>query len=192
MKKTMIFEIFLLLGVLFSACKGKTESSALGDAGDFANWDAWNITWKAAEPFVDVTVKIGDEQKTYAPQQDGYCFLAVQAEMINTSKDTQEMRFPKGPIYLTDKEEKVYDLAGVAEGETILMAPPYTFIEKTYFSTTKWDTGFFTVTYQPAEGTWFIQASSGANFHVDFLFTIPSKTSGFVLHFGNGMLVNIN
>ncbi len=192
MKKSKVLAIFLLFVVLFSACKGKTESPASGDAGDFANWDSWNITWKAAEPFVDVTVKSGDEQETYAPEQDGYWFLAVQAEMINTSKDTQEMRFPKEPIYLTDKEEKVYDLAGIAEGETILMAPPYTFIEETYFTTTKWDTGFYTVAYQPAEGKWFIQASAGAKFHLDFLFTTPSNTSGFVLHFGNGMLVNIN
>ena len=64
-------------------------------------------------------------------------------------------------------------------------------VDKTLFTTFKWDTGFITLAFQPAEGTWFIQSTPGALFYVDFLFVIPENISKLVLHFGNGMIVNI-
>ena len=90
-----------------------------------------------------------------------------------------------------DEDQNKYDLVGIAKEDTILMSPPYLLIDKTLFTTFKWDTGFITLAYQPAEGTWFIQASPGALFHVDFLFVIPENIDKLVLHFGNGMIVNI-
>ena len=114
-------------------------------------------------PYDDVTVKVEDLQKTFLPEQENSHFLAVTAEIINISKDTQERRFPQGPIFLLDDEQNKYDLVGIAKDDTILMSPPYLFTDKTLFTATKWDTGSFTLAYQPAEGTWFIQATSRAS-----------------------------
>lgn len=191
MKKLMVLQIVLLLEIVLTACS-RAQSTTSGNTGDFANWGAWKITWKTAQNFVDVTVKLGDAQKTYAPQQADYVFLAMQAEMINTSQETQEMRFWQGPIYLTDKDQNVYDLVGVAHQDMILMAPPYLLEDKTRFTTTKWNDGrFFTIAYQHEPKSWFIQATPNSLFHVDFLFTVPQGISGLVLHFGNGMTVGI-
>ena len=194
MKKTTAFSLLLLLGVVLCACSGgQSESSSSNDNGDFANWDAWSIIWQGASTFDDVTVKIGDKQKTYLPEQANYVFVAVKAELLNISNVTQEMRFWQGPIYLTDQDQNVYDLVGLAHKATILMAPPYLLENKTHFATVKWnnDGRFFTVAYQADPQSWFMQATPNAVFHVDFLFTVPRGVSGFVLQFGNGMIVNI-
>jgi len=194
MKKTTAFSLLLLLGVVLCACNGgQSESSSLNDTGDFANWDAWSIIWQTAQTFDDVTVDLGDQQKTYLPEQENYVFLAVQAEILNISQETQEMRFWQGPIYLTDQDQNVYDLVGIANRDTILMAPPYLLEDKTRFRTGRWDDGrFITVAYQSDPQSWFMQATPNSVFHVDFLFTVPKGVSGFLLHFGNGMLVDVN
>lgn len=195
MKTTKLFYVLILLGLLLTACKGSSSGVAAGaDAGDFANWNAWSITWKTAQTYDDVTVKIGDEQQTYLPEQENYVFVAIQAEILNISQQTEEMRFAQGPIYLTDQDQNIYDLVGIANKDTILMFPPYLLVDKTRFSTTRWDDGrFFTVAYQHEPQSWYIQATPAALFHVDFLFTIPrGASSGFVMRFGNGMTVNID
>lgn len=195
MKKTTTFSLLLLLGVVLCACNGgQSESSSLSDTGDFANWEAWSIIWQTADTYEDVTVKLEDKQKTYLPEQENYVFLALKAEILNISEETQEMRFAQGPIYLTDRDHNVYDLVGVAYEDTILMAPPYLLENKTRFTTVKWnnDGRFFTVAYQVDPGNWFIQATPDSLFHVDFLFTIPrGLISGLVLQFGKGMTVKI-
>jgi hypothetical protein len=193
MKKSIVFFVLLLLGIVLCACRGgQPESSSSSDAGDFANWGAWSITWQTADTYDDVTVDLGDQQKTYLPEQENYVFLAVQAEFLNISQETQEMRFWQGPIYLTDQDQNVYDLVGIANRDVILMAPPYLLQDKTRFRTGRWDDGrFITVAYQADPQSWFMQATPNSVFHVDFLFTVPSGVSGFVLQFGNGMTVKI-
>lgn len=193
MKKTTVFSLLLLLGIVLCGCGGgKSEPTLSGDAGNFANWDAWSIIWQGASTFDDVTVKIGDKQKTYLPEQGNYVFVAVKAELLNISNETQEMRFWQGPIYLTDQDQNVYDLVGIANVDVILMAPPYLLEDKTRFRTGRWDDGrFITVAYQADPQSWFMQATPNSVFHVDFLFTVPRGVSGFVLQFGNGMIVNI-
>ena len=194
MKKLVLFQILFLAGILLPACSGaKSAASDAKDAGDFAKWDAWSITWQHSQTFADVTVKIGDQQKTYLPEQADDVFLALTAELLNISKDTQEMRFWQGPIYLTDPDQKVYDLVGIANKEVILMAPPYLMEDKTFFRTGRWDDGrFILVAYQADPQSWFMQATPNSVFHVDFLFTVPQDFSGLVLHFGNGMIVNVH
>ena len=193
MNKSTTFFALLILGIVLSACKGEASESSLEDARDFANWEAWSIIWQTADTYEDVTVKIGDKQKTYLPEQENYVFLAVQAEILNISQETQEMRFWQGPIYLTDQDHNVYDLVGVAYDDTILTAPPYLLENKTRFTTVKWnnDGRFFTVAYQADPQSWFMQATPNAVFHVDFLFTVPGGISGLVMQFGNGMIVKI-
>ena len=194
MKKLVCFCTMFLLGTLLSACaQANPESPDAMEAGDFANWSAWSITWQTAATFDDVTVHREDKQKTYLPEQENYVFLAVKAEILNISQETQEMRFWQGPIYLTDQDHNVYDLVGVAHEDMILMAPPYLIEDKTHFTTVKWnnDGRFFTVAYQADPQSWYIQATPNAVFHVDFLFTVPRGVSGFILQFGNGMIVKI-
>lgn len=193
MKKLVCFCTMLLLGTLLSACaRANPGSPDAKEAGDFANWGAWSITWQTAQTFDDVTVDLGDQQKTYLPEQENYVFLAVQAEILNISQETQEMRFWQGPIYLTDQDQNVYDLVGIANRDVILMAPPYLLEDKTRFRTGRWDDGrFITVAYQADPQSWFMQATPNSVFHVDFLFTVPRGVSGFILQFGNGMIVNI-
>jgi len=194
MKKTTAFSLLLLLVIVLCACRGgQSEPTSSGDAGNFANWDAWSIIWQGASTFDDVTVKIEDKQKTYLPEQENYVFIAIKAELLNISNETQEMRFWQGPIYLTDQDQNAYDLVGIANVDAILMAPPYLLEDKTHFRTGKWDDGrFITVAYQADPQSWFMQATPNSVFHVDFLFTVPRGVSGFLLHFGNGMLVNVN
>ena len=193
MNSMVRFCTLLLLAILLTACAGAPSGSPdVAGAGDFANWDAWSILWQAAETFDDVTVKIEDKQKTYFPEQENYVFLAVRAEILNISQETQEMRFWQGPIYLTDQDQNVYDLVGIANRDVILMAPPYLLEDKTHFRTGRWDDGrFITVAYQADPQSWFMQATPNSVFHVDFLFTVPRGVSGFVLQFGNGMTVKI-
>ena len=193
MKKLVRVYTLFLLGTVLAACAG--GRSAIADTkeeGDFANWRAWSILWQTAETYDDVTVDLGDQQKTYFPEQENDVFLAVQAELLNISQETQEMRFWQGPIYLTDQEGNVYDLVGIANRDVILMAPPYLLEDKTRLRTGRWDDGrFITVAYQADPQSWFLQATPNSVFHVDFLFTVPRGMEGFVLHFGDGMIVNI-
>jgi hypothetical protein len=193
MKKLVLFQILFLVGMLLPACGGtRSAASDAKEAGDFANWEAWSITWQAANTFDDVTVKIDDMQKTYLPEQENYVFVALMAEFLNISQETQEMRFWQGPIYLTDQDQNVYDLVGIANRDVILMAPPYLLEDATRFRTGRWDDGrFITVAYQADPQSWFLQATPNSVFHVDFLFTVPRGVSGFVLQFGNGMIVKI-
>jgi hypothetical protein len=194
MKRTSAIGLLVLLGIVLGACSsGQSGATPASDAGEFADWDAWSITWQAAETFADVTVKSEDAQKTYLPENPDHVFLAVRSELLNISKETQEMRFWQGPIYLTDGEDNRYDLVGIANRDVIFMAPPYLLEDKTHLRTGRWDDGrFITVAYQADPQSWFVQATPNSVFHVDFLFTVPRGMSGFVLHFGNGMLVNIN
>ena len=191
MKNIRLSYTLFILGMLLTAC-GKTQAElpATGE-GEIANWGAWRFTWKTARTYFDVTVQAEDKQKTYFPEPEGSVFLAATTEIVNISNETQEIRFPQGPIYLMDENQNKYDLVGIAKEDTILMSPPYLLVDKTLFTTFKWDTGFITLAFQPAEGTWFIQSTPGALFYVDFLFVIPENISKLVLHFGNGMIVNI-
>jgi hypothetical protein len=133
MKKPNLFYVLFSLGILLVACawsqtllpNTRESPEALpntSETPEVANWDAWSFTWKTAEKFADVTVSWGDEQKTYLPEQPNYLFLAVQYEIVNTSDKTQEIHLPQGPMYLTDKEQNVFDLVGLAWDDTILMA----------------------------------------------------------------------
>jgi len=194
MKRITIINLLFLLGIVLYGCgRGGPDPALSEDAGNFANWDAWSIVWQGASTFVDVTVKMEDKQKTYLPEQENYVFIAIKAELLNVSNETQEMRFWQGPIYLTDQDKNVYDLVGIANVDTILMAPPYLLEDKARFRTGRWDDGrFITVAYQADPQSWFLQATPNSVFHVDFLFTVPENVTGFLLHFGNGMLVNIN
>lgn len=162
------------------------------EGGAFADWTAWNMQWVGAAQFIDVTVVNGEDQATYVPVEHGYLFLAMKAQIVNVSNDTQQMRFPQGPVYLTDSTEKKYELVGIAYEDAIMMAPPYLITTDTIFSTTKLNTGgHYTMAYQPKEALWFIEATPGLPFSMDFLFTIPENVSGLVLRFGNGYQVNI-
>lgn len=195
MKKPNLFYALFPLGILLISC-GWVQSllPATSEASEVANWDAWSFTWKTADTFADVTVNWTEgDQKTFLPEEPNYLFLAVQCEIINTSYQTQEIRLPQGPMYLTDDQQNVYDLVGLARDDSIFMAPPYLMhSEDTLFSTTKWnDGGFVTTAYQPKPAIWFIQATAGKSFHADFLFTIPANASGLTIHYGDGMLVSI-
>jgi hypothetical protein len=190
MKHIAVLVALSLFGMVLIACgKGGSATPPSGDPGDFANWKAWSITWKLAERFDDVTVKIGDAQKTYLPEEPNYVFLAAQAEILNISNETQDMRFWQDPIYLTDESNNVYPLVGLAHDDSIFMAPPYLLEDKTRFTTVRWnnDGRFFTVAYQHEPKSWFIQATPNSLFHVDFLFTIPRDAGELVMRFGNGM-----
>jgi hypothetical protein len=184
-----------LFVVVLSGCRGaEAEVPSFRNDGDFANWNAWSIVWQQSQTFGDVTVKIFEKQQTYVPEQSGFVFLALSAELLNISSETQEMRFWQGPIYLSDPTtETIYDLVGIANRDVILMAPPYLLEDKTYFRTGKWDDGrFITVAYQHEPQSWFIQATPNSVFHVDFLFAVPADFDELVMHFGNGFVVNIH
>jgi hypothetical protein len=192
------FIILVLLSVLGAwACVGVGGASPAPtlvpvEGGDFTDWKAWNIVWVAATPFADVTVKVGEDQATYFPVEQGYLFLAMKAQIINISKDTQQMWFSQGPVYLTDDSGKKYDLVGIAYEDAIMMAPPYLITENTFFSATQSSSGgHYTMAYQPKEALWFIEATPGLTFSMDFLFTISENASGLILQFGNGYKVDI-
>lgn len=196
MKTLGRFRILFLLWIVFIACRAlqpkPTEPTPTSDAGDFTNWKAWGIAWQSVEIHESVTVKWEEDQKTYVPEQKDHIFLMMRSEILNISSDVQEMRFPKGPIYVTDPEGNVYDLVGIAKQENFLMAPPYLIRDTTYFTMGKWDDGsFISAAYQPDPGIWFIQASPGALFHIDFLFAVPGDIRGMVMTFGNGMTVTV-
>jgi hypothetical protein len=195
MKNFVLFYVLFLWGILLTSCGGtQSAPSAAAEAGDFAKWEAWSITWQHSQTFGDVTVKMEDKQKTYLPEQKNYVFLALKAELLNISQETQDMRFWQDAIYLTDpRSQNVYPLVGVAHSDVILMAPPYLLEDKTRLQTGRWDDGrFMTVAYQRKPQSWFIQATPNSLFHVDFLFTVPEDFEDLVLHFGNGMIVNIH
>jgi len=193
MKELVRFCTLFLLGVVLIACASvQSEDPSASEASDFTNLAAWTIIWGNADTYVDVTVKFGDKQKTYVPEQENYVFMAVSADILNISEETQEMRFAQGPIYLTDQAHNVYDLVGVAYEDNILMAPPYLLENKTHLTAVRWDDGrIFSIAYQVDSGNWFIQASPDVSFYVDFLFTIPHGQTEFILHFGKGMNVKI-
>jgi hypothetical protein len=194
MKNFVLFHFLFLWGMLLTSCSSTQSTSSTTADGAFAKWEAWSITWQHSQTFADVTVKIGDKQKTYLPKQANYVFLALKAELLNISQETQEMRFWQDAVYLTDpKSPSIYNLVGVAHTDVILMAPPYLLEDKTRFTTGRWDDGrFMTVAYQHEPQSWFIQATPNSLFHVDFLFTVPEDFKELTLHFGNGMIVNIH
>lgn len=197
-KKNRFIVLMLLLSVLgvwaCAAVRWAAPAPTLApvEGGDFADWKAWNMQWLGAAQFVDVTVVIGEDQATYVPVEQGHLFFAMKAQIINVSNDTQQMWFPQGPVYLTDSDGKKYDLVGIAYEDAIMMAPPYLLTTDTFFSTTKSSTGgHYTMAYQPKEALWFIEATPGLSFTMDFLFTVPENASGLILQFGNGYRVDI-
>lgn len=195
MKNTRRFYAWLLGIFVVLACKALQPSPPLAATpaeDDFLNLNAWRVTWRFGGTFDDVTVTFNDAQKTYPPEQENYVFLAMQAEIENISDANQEMRFLKEPIYLEDQAGHTYNLAGIAQKDTILMAPPYLLVNTILFTTAKWENGgFFTVAYLPDPGGWSIQASPQALFYVDFLFTCPRDVLEYTLHFGKRMTVTI-
>ena len=198
MKKNRFIVLALLLSVLgVWACAGVGKATPAPtltpvEGGDFTDWKAWNMVWVGATPFADVTVKVGEDQTTYLPVEQGYLFLAMKAQIINVSNETQQMWYPQGPVYLTDDNGKKYDLVGIAYEDAIMMAPPYLMTADTVFSTTQSSTGgHYTMAYQPKEALRFIEATPGLSFSMDFLFTIPENASGLVMQFGNGYKVDI-
>jgi hypothetical protein len=190
MKSLRYFTLWVFCTFFLASCS--IAQLAFDTSDDIVNWRDWRITWITANKFSDVTVSLGNEKKTFLPEQEGFIFIAVQAEMINISNETQTMRFPQGPIYIKDNKEQLYDLVGLAQDNTILMAHPYLITESTMFITSTWNTtNYITIAYQPEVKEWFIEATSGAKFYVDFLFTVPENASGFVIQFGNNMTVVI-
>lgn len=197
-KKNRFIVLMLLLSVLgIWACAAVSWAAPAPtlvptEGGDFADWKAWNMQWLGAAQFVDVTVVIGEDQATYVPVEQGHLFLAMKAQIINVSNDTQQMWIPQGPVYLTDSDGKKYDLVGIAYEDAIMMAPPYLLTTDTFFSTTKSSTGgHYSMAYKPKDALWFIEATPGLSFSMDFLFSVPENASGLVLQFGNVYRVDI-
>jgi hypothetical protein len=194
MKNGVLLYTFLLVGILLTACAyASPETAEPLRPADFANWEAWSIVWEAAETFDDVTVTWEEKQKTFFPEQEGFVFIAIRAAIVNIGRETEEIRFPQGPIYLTDADQNKYELVGVTNKDTILMSPPYLMEDKTHLTATRWEDGrFFSVAYQVDSDTWHIQATPNSPFHLDFLFVVPKDVRKYTLHFANGMQVIID
>jgi hypothetical protein len=193
MRKVLRFCTLFLLTVILTACgTAQATSPAAGTGNIEVNWQAWSITWQTTRYLDSVTVESGKEHKTYVPEQDNFVFMAFKAEMLNISKETQEIRFPMGPIYVKDQEGNTYNLAGISSNDVFFTAPPYVMFGKTHLTMSRWDDGrFYLVAYQPEPGSWFIRATPEALFHVDFVFAVPREVSGLVMEFGNEMSVDI-
>lgn len=194
MKKSYRFYTLFLLGIFTISCAwARSFLPGNSAASDVADWDAWNFSWKTAATYPNVTVTWGQEQKTYTPEAPNDLFLAVQAEIVNTSFQTQDIRLSKDTFYVTDKEQNTYELVGLVRSDSILMGPPYNLIrpEDTLLTAEKWnDGGFVTVAYQPGPAIWFIEATPGKEFFVAFLFAVPADAYGLVLHDGNGNFIS--
>jgi hypothetical protein len=144
------------------------------------------------EELESVTAGAFDDKQTYTPEQSGYVFLVVRTTMENPTSKTQEIRFPKGPIVITDAEGQVYDLAGIETNNTFMMAPPY--LPSTEFalsSTDSWAGGRTAVAYEPGPETWYIGATAGVNLKVSFVFVVPADASELVMRWEDGPAVSI-
>jgi hypothetical protein len=112
--------------------------------------------------------------------------------MKNSTNETKEIRFPKGPIVATDAEGQVYDLVGIQKRDLFMMAPPYLpSTEHVISSTESWAGGRTAVAYEPGPKTWYIGATAGVALEVGFVFVVPVDASGLVMRWEDGPAVSV-
>lgn len=156
------------------------------------SWEGWNITWNEVERLEGVTSGSFDEKQTYTPEQSGYTFLVVRTTIENPTAETRETRFTADPVFVTDDQGQVYNLAGLQMDNTFMMAPPY--LPSTDYVISQrvsWAGGAYAIAYEPVPETWYMGATAGVDFEIGFVFVVPVGASELVMRLEGGPAVNI-